>query len=200
MGRAFPRRGRFQPYGWTCEWHKIDVIILSKSTDSISRDWTRVFATAFASRAKFRGGGAVRPFAINFEWCCSLNTSLVWNEVCCVHCLDSHCSDFPAAKKEPSQTQRWHRTFPPTFPTPWFLERQQHQPVSCLSKLGVFVWSKKKTSLLRDRETILAQGWSRQDLSFACHSPGCVSTWLGQQRGVFPDGKTFTFSPVATVR
>lgn len=78
MGRAFPRRGRFQPYGWTCEWHKIDVIILSKSTDSISRDWTRVFATAFASQAKFRGGGAVRLFAIHFEWCCSLNTSLVW--------------------------------------------------------------------------------------------------------------------------
>lgn len=78
MGRAFPRRGRFQPYGWTCEWHKIDVIILSKSTDSISRDWATVFTTAFASQAKFRGGGAVRLFAINFEWCWSLNTSLVW--------------------------------------------------------------------------------------------------------------------------
>lgn len=78
MGRAFPRRGRFQPYGWTCEWHKIDVIILSKSTDSISRDWATVFTTAFASQAKFRGGGAVRLFAINFEWCWSLNTFLVW--------------------------------------------------------------------------------------------------------------------------
>lgn len=151
MGRAFPRRGRFQPYGWTCEWHKIDVIILSKSTDSISRDWTRVSATAFASQAKFRGGGAVRLFAMNFEWCCSLNTSLIWMRfvVCIVWTVTALI--FSAAKKEPSQTQLWHRIFPPTFPTPWFLERQQHQPGSSLSKLDVLVWSKKKISLLRDR-------------------------------------------------
>lgn len=108
------------------------------------------------------------------------------DEVCCVHSLDSHCSDFPAAKKEPSQTERWHRTFPPTFPTPWFLERQQHQPASCLSRLDVLVRSKKKTSSLGHWEAILAQGWSNQDLSFACHSPRCVNTGLGQQRGVLP--------------
>lgn len=104
-----------------------------------------------------------------------------------MHCLDSHCSDFSAAKKENSQMQWWHRTFPSTFPSPWLLERQQCQPISCLAKLGVFVWSKKKISLLRDREAILAQRWSKQDLSFACHSPKCVNTWSGQQRGVLPD-------------
>lgn len=36
-------------------------------------------------------------------------------------------------------------------------------------------------------EDILAQGQSKQDLSFACHSPKCVNTWSDQQRGVLPD-------------
>lgn len=186
MGRAFPRRGRFQPYGWTCEWHKIDVIILSKSTDSISRDWTRVFATAFASQAKFRGGGAVRLFAINSEWCRSLNTSLIWVRfVVCFVWTDTALIFLLQRRNHPRHSE--HRTFPPTFPTPWFLERQQHQPVSCPSKTDVLVWSKKKTSLLRDRGAILAQGWSKQDLSFASHSPRCVDTCSGQQRGILPD-------------
>lgn len=186
MGRAFPRRGRFQPYGWTCEWHKIDVIILSKSTDSISRDWTRVFATAFASQAKFRGGGAVRLFAINSEWCCSLSTSLIWMRfVVCFVWTDTAMIFLLQRMNHPRHSE--HRTFPPTFPSPSFLERQQHQPVSCPSKLDVLVWSKKKTSLLRDRGAILAQGWSKQDLSFACHSPRCVNTCSGHQRGILPD-------------
>lgn len=35
-------------------------------------------------------------------------------------------------------------------------------------------------------EDILAQGPSKQYLSFACHSPKCVNTRSGQQRGVLP--------------
>lgn len=74
------------------------------------------------------------------------------DEVCCVHCLDSHGSDFPPAKQqEPSQSMAAVHNLSSGRLHSLPLERQQRLPFSCLSKSDVRVWSEEETSLLRDR-------------------------------------------------
>lgn len=142
MGWAFSRKGRFQPYGWTHEWPKIDVIILSKPTDTISIYWARVFTTVFTEQTKLIGGGATRLPTIHLKRSCSLNLSLIWRRfvvggVSPVTALIFHLQSRNRPRHWGAQDLERHNL--------------SSLPFSCLSKLYVRVWSEDKTSLVRDK-------------------------------------------------
>ena len=141
----------------------------------MSRYWTRVLTTVFASQAKLIGGGATRLLAIHFKRCCSLNMSLIWMRfvVCIVWtvrfstCKAGTIPDIVAARNlssHPPHSLPFGKAATPALQLPSQIIRES----------------------LERGEDILAQGQSEQDLSVACHSPKCVNTWSDQQRGILP--------------